>query len=297
MEITEVKIINKHLKELLTSNGQKLNQIDMMFWDASFKAQSNDGDSEALISFYKKVCKKFKVKVNPLLRKGHAMTSEKGSNVKKDGHAFENFFAAQHGLEVNKNNSLKADLLKNKKPYASLKTGDRTQWGLHVKNSIPDSILKDLGLWVDFHISKDKNSSNLADSARQVMLKMQDLETKRCFFNWWLTKNENIPFLIIQYNKGKLSIQVSMYEFLEKLVNNTEISISHSKKNGFGNKITFKTELPSGKNKKLRKITIMEFEFRKDKKAFLLVSTLENVVRFIYHYNIKEVEVGTDEIN
>jgi hypothetical protein len=295
MEITEVKIINKHLKELLTSNGQKLNQIDMLFWSVSFKAQSNYGNSETFISFYKAVCKKFKV--NPLLSKGHGMTSEKGSNVKKDGHAVEDILAAEYNLDVTKNNQLKHDLIKNKNPYGSLKTGNRTQWGLHVKNSIPDSIMEYLNSWVDSHISKDKNSSNLSDSARQVMLKMQDFEIKRIFFNWWLTKNENFPFLIIWEEEMKSPIQVSMPDFIETIVNNTEVSVSYSKKNGYGNKITINSVVPSGKSKKPRKITIMEFEYRKDKSSFLLVSTLEKIVRFIYYYNIKQVEVGTDEIN
>jgi hypothetical protein len=295
MEVTDVELMNTHLKELFLSNEQNLSPLDIILWTNTLEDVFKYGNLEALTSFYKRVCKRFEA--SSLLSKSHGMTSKKGSNVKKDGHAVEYILATEYDLVVTKNNHLKHDLKKNGKPYGSSKSGRRTQWGLHVEESIPYSILKNFNLWVDSHISKNKGSSNLEDSARQAAQKLQDLETKRFFFNWWLTKDENFPFLIIWEEEMKSPIQVSMPDFIETLVNNTEVSISYSKKNGYGNKITINSVVPSGKSKKSRKITIMEFEYRKDKSSFLLVSTLEKIVRFIYYYNIKQVKVGTDEIN
>jgi len=296
MEVTDVELMNTHLKELFLSNEQNLSSLDFLLWANTLDDVFKYGNSEALTSFYKRVCKRFEA--SSLLSKSHGMTSKKGSNVKKDGHAVEYILAAEYNLVITKDNHLKHDLKTQcGKPYASSKSGKRTQWGLHVENSIPDSIMGYLNSWVDSHISKNQGSLNLEDSARQAAQKLQDLEIKRFFFNWWLTKDENFPFLIIWEEKMDSPIQVSMSNFIENLVNNTEVSISYSKKNGYGNKITINSIVPSGKNKNPRKITIMEFEYRKDKSSFLLVSTLEKIVRFIYYYNIKQVEVGTDEIN
>jgi hypothetical protein len=295
MEETDVELMNTHLKELFLSNEQNLSTLDILLWANTLDDVFKYGNLKALTSFYKRVCKKFEV--SSLLTKSHGMTSKKGSNVKKDGHAVEHILATEYNLVVTKNNHLKHDLKKNGKPYASSKSGRRTQWGLHVEESIPYSILENFNSWVDSHILKNIGSSNLEHSARQAAQKLQDFETKRFFFNWWLTKDENFPFLIIWEEKMNFPVQVSMSDFIENLVNNTEVSISFSKKNGYGNKITINSIVPSGKSKKPGKITIMEFEYRKDKSSFLLVSTLEKIVRFIYYYNIKQVELGTDEIN
>lgn len=296
MEIEKIKVINQHMKEVILHQKYDLTDLDKITWSKSLDQVFSYGNPNAILGYYKKFTKRFGEKSR--IGSSHAMTTERASQVNREGHDLEQILAEEYGLSVTSNNYLKTDTLKDGKPYASIKKGSRTQWGLHVLNSIPDSIALLLGEWLNSHVQENCPSYLLEAHARIAVNLLSNLQNKRDFYEWWLTKNEETKFMIIWEDKMPSPIQIKTSDFITTLVNHTEVGMSYSNKNGFGNKIIFKSEIPNkGKSKKLRKINIMEFEYRKDKGAFLLVSTLENIVRFIYHYNINLVEIGTDEIN
>jgi hypothetical protein len=204
--------------------------------------------------YYIRVCRELKIKDKVI--RSHGMDSDKASSKKVGGHNDESFFE-QYGYEVQSGTN-KTDLRNNGESFASVKGGVKIQWGMHVVTKLPEKLRLLFGEWISTY---ENNFVSLEDRKRFANTIINTLSNKNeryYLLNYFLRKNENIPFLIVKDVNEKIYYRIDYKELIDILVDNIEFYTTKDKvkivatiKTGNKNEIVFEIEPRTDKNNAL----------------------------------------------
>jgi hypothetical protein len=231
-----------------------------------------DTSEEEKWEYYNSICRELKIS-NRVLRM-HGMDSNKASTKKNYGHDEEKRFAGDEFI-VKKGNK-KTDIeYKDGRSYASIKAGKKIQWGMHVINELPERFQELFSLWISTFEKNYVSLDNRISYADDIMEKLKDKETRCDLLNYYMRKNELVPYLIVKDLVTSEYIRVEYEELINVLCNN--IIFYHTKK-----KVKIVAQI------KLEKpITLFEIEPRSDKNnAILMHGHSKVIINSVKYYNV-----------
>lgn len=265
MENHLIKILNEYYLRSGLINKLVINEKTFIF---------NEGIStEERWEYYGWVCKELRIKK---IIRSHGMDSEKASIKKNDGHAMEKYFET-FGLEVVRGTN-KCDLLLDDKPYASLKSGKKIQWGMHVLNMLPEKFQL---LFRDYVLSFQPNSEHYGkrtDVANKIISQLSNRELRFELLNYFFRKNEEVPYLIVKSNE--IFYRIKYVDLINVLCDKIEFYTTKDKV-----KIVSRI-VDNGKSN-----IIFEIETRSDKKNALLMHGQSKIIIDI----VKKFKINVEE--
>ena len=272
--------MQEHLTQILRKYSLRKDLINRLLIDPISKVFHHNIDTEDKWDYYNNICKELKID-NKIIR-SHGMDSDKASHKKKYGHEGESFFL-KYGLEVN-NNTNKSDLNKNGMPYASVKSGYKIQWGMHTINNLPKEHRDFFYPWYVTFENKSLSLEDRINSANDIILSLKDKNKLYNLINYFLRKEENVPYLIIKDLKKNFYYEVDYNELINVMVDNLEFYCTDTKVKIVGtiklNKIN--------RTRKNNNFVLFEFEPRTDKNNCILMhGTSDVIISIIEDYNIK----------
>lgn len=237
-----------------------------------------DIEVETQWEWYNWICKELKVKDRVV--RTHGMDSVKASSKKNYGHDEEKRFET-NGRKVKKGNG-KTDLVdKDGNSYASIKAGKKIQWGMHVINALPERFQELFSPWICTFGKNYVSLDQRIKCADEIINKLNNKEFLYDLLNYYMRKEENVPYLIIKDLKEDEYLRVDYEEFINVMCDN--ITFYYTKKKV---KISAKIKL-FGDEIKRNTRTIFEIEPRSDKNSpILLHGTSKFAINMIKHYNI-----------
>lgn len=269
-----------HLMQILFKYSLRTDLVNKFLINPVTKLFHDDIDIEQKWTYYNYICKELQIK-NKIIR-SHGMDSDKASYKKKYGHESESFFL-KYGLELN-NGINKCDLNKNGKPYASVKSGHKIQWGMHNINKLPEEYFN---LFYPWYLTFQNKTLSLEDrivSANNIIDSLKDKNKLRNLVNFFLRREEDIQYFIIKDIKTNLFYEINYDDLINIMVNNLKFYCTNNKVKIVGiiqlNKIN--------KTRKNHSFSLFEFETRTDKNnSILLHGTSEVIINIIKDYDIK----------
>jgi hypothetical protein len=269
--------MQEHLIKILNKFYMRTDLINCLFINEDNYIFKEDIPNEKKWNYYLWVCNE--LKINDKLVRTHGMKSELASLKKKGGHD-EEFFFEKFGYEVKKGTH-KTDLLKNNKSFASLKGGEKIQWGMHVINQLPDRFINLFQDWLSTFEENFVNIEKRKEYAEQIIKKLKNKELLKDLLNYYFRKNENVPFLIVKDFENSIYYRIDYLKFINILIDNVEFYKTNNKV-----KINARMNIDNG-NKKV----IFEIEPRSDKGNAILIHGLsKRVINIIKHYNLNVEE-------
>lgn len=271
------KEMQEHLIKILNRFSMRTDLVNELFIDVDDYRFRSDVSEEDMWSYYILVCKELKIR-DRIIR-SHGMDSGKAYNKKIGGHTEETLFE-KYGLQTQSGTN-KTDLLKNGKPYASLKGGVKIQWGMHVITNLPKNLKELFSLWIST-FEKDSLYYRRLEFGNKIVSQLNNKNLRRSLINFYFRKNEEIPFLIIKDVNIGIYYRIKYLDLIDLLVENLDFYVTKDKVKVVG-------RMDLGENKKM---VIFEIEPRSDKDNYILMHGLSNrVIRIIKKYKIHVEEI------
>lgn len=275
----------EHLHKILSQYSLRTDLIDKFTIDPFTHMFRDNICEEDRWEYYKWICKELNIKDK--VTRSHGMTSEFASEKKNDGHEGE-FFFEQFGFDVSGGIN-KTDITKDGKSYASIKSGAKIQWGMHVFSSLSEKYQELFSDWIKTFGNDDYDIEDRKQAASVIIEKLQDKDVRYDLFNYYLRKDESVPFLIIKdLSKDKTTYyEVDFEELIRVICDN--VKFYHTKDKV---KIVGIIELKKyNKVKMSNNFVIFEFEPRADKSnAILLHGQSSVIIDVINDYGIKVIK-------
>jgi len=278
------KEMQEHLIQIFKRFSMRTDLISRLYVDLDSYIFRDDVSDEDRWGYYLWVCKELKIK-DKIIR-SHGMKSEMASSKKKGGHDDESFFK-QFGYEVNLGTN-KTDLLKDGESFASLKGGEKIQWGMHTIDQLPQRFINLFRDWISTYETNSLSLDRRKEFANEIINKLNDKETLEDLLNYYFRKCENVPYLIVKDVDSSIYYRIDYFEFIKVLVNNIEFYTTEDK-------VKINARINIGENKKR---VIFEIEPRTDKGNSILMHGLsKRVINIIKHYKIDVKETYKQDTN
>jgi len=264
--------MEEHLNKLLSDNFLRQELInDILINPITFKFKDNINEEYKWV-YYNWVCKE--LQVPDKIYRLHGMSSDVASMKKLNGHKYEEYFE-KFGLTVQKG-TLKNDLLFNGKEYASLKSGTKIQWGMHIITNLPKEHKNVFYKWTCSFNENSVYFKNRTTLTKEIIEKLSNKNYLYSLINYFFRKEENIPYFIILNHKENIFYRVKYDTLINTIVDNTTFRYTKLKKNIVGSINLYDETKP-----------IFKFELRKDKnQSILLHGTSKSIIELIKYYKI-----------
>ena len=243
----------------------------------------DDVTEEGRWGYYNWVCKELKIKDR--ITRSHGMGSELALSKKVGGHDDETFFE-RFGYVVQKGTN-KTDLTLNGESFASLKGGAKIQYGMHVLSKLIERVQDLFRDWISTFENNFVSLEERRNYANIIIDKLNDRDERYYLLNYFLRKDENIPFLIVKDVSNGIYYRIKYDVLINILVDNIEFYTTKDK-------VKIVARINMGDKSEV----VFEFEPRTDKNnALLMHGQSKVIINVIKHYNINVEETYEQDTN
>jgi len=233
--------------------------------------------------YYIRVCKELKIK-DKIIR-SHGMDSELALSKKVGGHDEETFFE-RFGYVVQKGTN-KTDLTLDGDSFASLKGGAKIQYGLHVLNKLIQRVQDLFRDWISTFENNFVSLEERRNYANIIIDKLNDRDERYFLLNYFLRKDENIPFLIVKDVSSGIYYRIKYDTLINILVDKIEFYTTKDK-------VKIVARINMGDKSEV----VFEFEPRTDKNnALLMHGQSKVIINVIKYFNIDVEETYEQDPN
>lgn len=268
--------MQQHLVKIFNRYSMRKDVINRLVVNINTFEFRDDVTEEGRWVYYNWVCKELKIKDR--ITRSHGMDSEKASSKKVGGHDEETFFE-RYGYVVQKGTN-KTDLTYNGDPFASLKGGTKIQYGMHVLSKLPERLQELFRNWISTYENNFVSLEERKDFANIIINTLSNRDERYYFLNYYLRKNENIPFLIVKDVSNGIYYRIKYEDLINILVDNIEFYTTKEK-------VKIVARINMGDKSEI----VFELEPRTDKNNALLMHGLSKVIiNVIKYFNINVEE-------
>lgn len=275
--------MQQHLVKIFNRYSMRKDVINRLVVNINTFEFRDDVTEEGRWVYYNWVCKELKIKDR--ITRSHGMDSEKASSKKVGGHDEETFFE-RYGYVVQKGTN-KTDLTYNGDPFASLKGGTKIQYGMHVLSKLPERLQELFRNWISTYENNFVSLEERKDFANIIINTLSNRDERYYFLNYYLRKNENIPFLIVKDVSNGIYYRIKYEDLINILVDNIEFYTTKEK-------VKIVARINMGDKSEI----VFELEPRTDKNnALLMHGQSKVIINVIKHYNINVEETYEQDTN
>jgi hypothetical protein len=275
--------MQEHLIRIFNRFSLRGDLINRLVIDTETYIFRDDVSEENRWGYYIWVCKELKIKDRVV--RSHGMDSKKASSKKVGGHNDESFFE-RYGYEVQLGTN-KTDLINNGESFASVKGGVKIQWGMHVINKLPEKLIELFGDWISTYENNFVSLEGRKGFADTIIDTLSDKNERFYLLNYFLRKNENIPFLIVKDVNEKIYYRINYEDIINVLVDNIEFYTTKDK-------VKIVATINTGNKSEV----VFEMEPRTDKNnALLMHGQSKVIINIIKNYNVDVKETYQQNAN
>jgi hypothetical protein len=213
------------------------------------------------------------------------MDSELALSKKVGGHDEETFFE-RFGYVVQKGTN-KTDLTLNGESFASLKGGTKIQYGMHVLSKLIQRVQDLFRDWISTFEDNFVSLEERREFANIIIDKLNDRDERYFLLNYFLRKDENIPFLIVKDVSDGIYYRIKYDTLINILVDNIEFYTTKDK-------VKIVARINMGDKSEV----VFEFEPRTDKNnALLMHGQSKVIINVIKYFNINVEETYEQDPN
>ena len=181
----------------------------------------------------------------------------------------------------------KTDLTLNGDSFASLKGGVKIQYGLHVLNKLIQRVQDLFREWISTFENNFVSLEDRREYANIIIDKLNDRDERYFLLNYFLRKDENIPFLIVKDVSNGIYYRIKYDTLINILVDNIEFYTTKDK-------VKIVARINMGDKSEV----VFEFEPRTDKNnALLMHGQSKVIINVIKYYNINVEETYEQDPN
>lgn len=275
--------MQQHLIKIFNRYSMRKDVINRLVVNTDTYEFRDDVIEESQWGYYNWVCKELKVKDR--ITRSHGMDSELALSKKVGGHDEETFFE-RFGYVVQKGTN-KTDLTLNGDSFASLKCGVKIQYGLHVLNKLIQRVQDLFRDWISTFENNFVSLEERREYANIIIDKLNDRDERYFLLNYFLRKDENIPFLIVKDVSNGIYYRIKYDTLINILVDNIEFYTTKDK-------VKIVARINMGDKSEV----VFEFEPRTDKNnALLMHGQSKVIINVIKYYNINVEETYEQDPN
>jgi hypothetical protein len=275
--------LQEHLIKIFNRFSMRKDLVNRLIIDVNTHIFRDDVSEEERWNYYNRICKELKIK-DKLIR-SHGMKSDVASSKKIKGHNDESFFK-NFGYQI-QTGTKKTDLTLNGQSFASVKGGEKIQWGMHVINKLPENLKILFKDWISTYEKNFIYLENRIKYASIIIDTLSDKDKRYNLVNHFFRKNENIPFLIVKDVSDNIFYRINYEDLINVISENIKF---YTTKN--------KVKIVSTININNKDEILFEIEPRTDKNNALLIHGQSKVIiKIIKHYNLDVKETYKQNTN
>jgi len=275
--------MQQHLIKIFNRYSMRKDVINRLVVNTDTYEFRDDVTEEGQWVYYNWVCKELKVKDR--ITRSHGMDSELALLKKVGGHDEETFFE-RFGYVVQKGTN-KTDLTLNGESFASLKGGTKIQYGMHVLSKLIERVQDLFRDWISTFENNFVSLEERREFANIIIDKLNDRDERYFLLNYFLRKDENIPFLIVKDVSDGIYYRIKYDTLINILVDNIEFYTTKDK-------VKIVARINMGDKSEV----VFEFEPRTDKNnALLMHGQSKVIINVIKYFNINVEETYEQDSN
>lgn len=290
----EIENMESHLISIFKERSLRTDLVNIRIINPTTYKFLDNINEELAWDYYHWVCKE--LRIDNKVTRSHGMSSEQASGKKKFGHNEEKKFEISG--KIVKKGTTKTDLVdEDGNSDASIKSGKKIQWGMHVMNRLPIRFQSLFQNWFSTY-TNESSLDNRRVYANQIINELNDKDKRYDLINWFFRGEENIPYLIVKNLKTGEYLKIGYDDLIRVLSDNISFRTS---KEGKKPKIKIVADLPIGLGRK-NTMSVFDIEPRTDKNNSLLMhGTSDVIINLISFYNINVKEIynfnGQEQLN